>query len=146
MASGIEVQKMKIPLGVIAMIYESRPNVTVDAAVLCFKAGNAVVLRGGKEALHSNLALARCIHDALEKAGVSKDLVAVVPDTDRGVMNQLMTLNQYIDLIIPRGGEGLIRFVSENSRIPVIQHYKGVCHQYVHHAADLNKALAARER
>lgn len=145
MNSGIQVQKMKIPLGVIAMIYESRPNVTVDAAVLCFKAGNSVVLRGGKEALHSNLALASCIHEALTEAGVSPHAVSVVPDTDRQVMNDLMTLNQYIDLIIPRGGEGLIRFVSENSRIPVIQHYKGVCHQYVDQAADLTKALAILE-
>lgn len=142
MNSGIQVQKMKIPLGVIAMIYESRPNVTVDAAALCFKAGNAVVLRGGKEALHSNLALADCIHQALSEAGVDPAAVSVVPETDRAVMNELMTLNQYIDLIIPRGGEGLIRFVSENSRIPVIQHYKGVCHLYVDAAADLTKAMA----
>lgn len=139
--SGIEVGKMRIPLGVVAMIYESRPNVTIDAAALCFKAGNAVVLRGGKEALHSNLALAECIKVALEAHNVDPNVVVVVPDPDRAIMNELMTLNEEIDLIIPRGGEGLIRFVSENSRIPVIQHYKGVCHLYVDKAADEAKAL-----
>ncbi len=142
MPSGIQVGKMRIPLGVIAMIYESRPNVTIDAAALCLKAGNAVILRGGKEALHSNLALAECISDTLAKHQLDPAAVVVVPDTDREVMNKLMTLNESIDLIIPRGGEGLIRFVSENSRIPVIQHYKGVCHLYVDNAADENKALA----
>ena len=141
MANGIQVGKMRIPLGVIAMIYESRPNVTIDAAALCLKAGNAVILRGGKEALHSNLALAESIKLALQKHNIDPSAVVVVPDTDRKVMNELMTLNQYIDLIIPRGGEGLIRFVSENSRIPVIQHFKGVCHLYVDSAADENKAL-----
>lgn len=142
MPSGIQVGKMRIPLGVIAMIYESRPNVTIDAAALCLKAGNGVVLRGGKEALHSNQALARCIHLALQQHGLPANAVVVVPDPDREVMNSLMTLDQDIDLIIPRGGEGLIRFVSENSRIPVIQHYKGVCHLYVDEQADPDKALA----
>ncbi|MFT2092733.1 glutamate-5-semialdehyde dehydrogenase [Paraglaciecola sp. 2405UD69-4] len=141
MPSGIQVGKMRIPLGVIAMIYESRPNVTIDAAALCLKAGNAVVLRGGKEAVHSNLALAECIKFALAKHQLDPAAVVVVPDTDRAVMNELMTLNESIDLIIPRGGEGLIRFVSENSRIPVIQHYKGVCHLYVDSAADEAKAI-----
>ena len=141
MPSGIQVGKMRIPLGVIAMIYESRPNVTVDAAVLCLKAGNAVVLRGGKEALHSNLALAKCIDVALEQNGVDKAAVTVVSNPDRAIMDELMTLNHTIDLIIPRGGEGLIRYVSENSRIPVIQHYKGVCHLYVDDAADVIKAI-----
>lgn len=141
MPSGIQVGKMRIPLGVIAMIYESRPNVTIDAAALCLKAGNAVVLRGGKEAIHSNLALAKCIEFALAKQQLDPAAVVVVPDPDRAVMNELMTLNESIDLIIPRGGEGLIRFVSENSRIPVIQHYKGVCHLYVDNAADQDKAL-----
>lgn len=145
MPSGIQVGKMRIPLGVIAMIYESRPNVTIDAAALCLKAGNAVILRGGKEALHSNLALAECISFALDKNGLDPAAVVVVPNPDRAVMNELMTLNQDIDLIIPRGGEGLIRFVSENSRIPVIQHYKGVCHLYVDVAADEKKALALLE-
>lgn len=141
MPSGIQVGKMRIPLGVIAMIYESRPNVTIDAAALCLKAGNAVVLRGGKEAIHSNLALAECIKSALAKQQLDPAAVVVVPDPDRAVMNELMTLNESIDLIIPRGGEGLIRFVSQNSRIPVIQHYKGVCHLYVDSAADQNKGL-----
>lgn len=139
--SGIQVGKMRIPLGVIAMIYESRPNVTIDAAALCLKAGNAVVLRGGKEAINSNLALAKCIKSAFEAEGVDQDAVVVIPDTDRAIMNELLTLNEYIDLIIPRGGEGLIRFVSENSRIPVIQHYKGVCHMFVDSEADLLKAV-----
>lgn len=145
MPSGIQVGKMRIPLGVIAMIYESRPNVTIDAAALCLKAGNAVILRGGKEAIHSNLALATCIEIALAKQQLDPAAVVVVPDPDRAVMNELMTLNESIDLIIPRGGEGLIRFVSENSRIPVIQHYKGVCHLYVDSAADETKALALLE-
>jgi glutamate-5-semialdehyde dehydrogenase len=143
--SGIQVGKMRIPLGVIAMIYESRPNVTIDAAALCLKAGNGVILRGGKEALHSNLALAECIAYALEKHQLDPAAVTVVPDPDRGVMNELMTLDQTIDLIIPRGGEGLIRFVCENSRIPVIQHYKGVCHLYVDEGAAQDKALKLLE-
>jgi glutamate-5-semialdehyde dehydrogenase len=141
MPSGIQVGKMRIPLGVIAMIYESRPNVTIDAAALCLKAGNAVILRGGKEAIHSNLALAESIKQALHKHAIDAAAVVVVPDTDRQVMNELLTLSQYIDLVIPRGGEGLIRFVSENSRIPVIQHFKGVCHLYVEATADLQQAL-----
>lgn len=143
--SGIEVAKMRIPLGVIAMVYESRPNVTIDAAALCFKAGNAVILRGGKEALHSNLALAACIHRAFEQQGIDAAAVTVIPDPDRAIMNELLTLSEDIDLIIPRGGEGLIRFVTENSRIPVIQHFKGVCHLYVDKAADLNKAISILE-
>lgn len=143
--SGIEVAKMRIPLGVIAMVYESRPNVTIDAAALCFKAGNAVVLRGGKEALQSNLALASCIHKALTAFDIDAGAVTVIPNPDRTIMNELLTLSEEIDLIIPRGGEGLIRFVSENSRIPVIQHYKGVCHLYVDAAAEEDKALSILE-
>ncbi len=145
MPSGIQVGKMRIPLGVIAMIYESRPNVTIDAAALCLKAGNAVVLRGGKEALNSNLALAKCIDVALEKNGVDQAAVIVVSNPDRAIMEELMTLNHAIDLIIPRGGEGLIRYVSANSRIPVIQHYKGVCHLYVDDDADIEKAISLLE-
>ena len=122
-----------------------RPNVTIDAAALCLKAGNAVVLRGGKEALQSNLALAKCIHEALAEFNLDNAIVTVVPDTDRAIMNKLMTLSDDIDLIIPRGGEGLIRFVSQNSQIPVIQHYKGVCHLYVEKAADHDKALLLLE-
>ncbi|NVK55751.1 MAG: glutamate-5-semialdehyde dehydrogenase [Alteromonadaceae bacterium] len=141
MPSGIQVGKMRIPLGVIAMIYESRPNVTIDAAALCFKAGNAVILRGGKEALHSNLALAACIHHVLREFNIDTAAVTVIPDPNREIMNKLMTLKEYIDLIIPRGGEGLIEYVSERSQIPVIQHYKGVCHLYVDQHADLEQAL-----
>lgn len=139
--NGLKIAKQRIPLGVIAMVYESRPNVTVDAAVLCFKAGNSVVLRGGKEALNSNRALAQCIHQALENNGLAKDVVSLVPDPDREIMNEMLTLSESIDLVIPRGGEGLIRFVTKNSQIPVIQHFKGVCHLYVDKHADLNKAL-----
>lgn len=138
--SGIEVGQMCIPLGVIAMIYEARPNVTADAAGLCFKAGNAVLLRGGSEAFHSNQAVASALHRALEAEGVNPAAVTLVPTTDRAAVQEMLTLNQYIDLVIPRGGEGLIRFVDETSRIPVIKHYKGVCHLYVDADADLEIA------
>ena len=140
--NGLEVNKIRIPLGVIAMIYESRPNVTADAAALCFKAGNAVVLRGGKEALHSNLAIASQLHAALESHGLPTEAVTVIPDPDRAILAELLTLNQYIDLVIPRGGEGLIHYVTNNSRIPVIQHFKGVCHLYVDEFADVEKAVS----
>ncbi len=139
--NGIQVGKQRIPLGVIAMIYESRPNVTVDAAVLCLKAGNGIILRGGSEAFQSNSALARVIGMALEAQGLPAAAASLVPTTDREAMNQLLTLDEQIDLVIPRGGEGLIRFVNENSRIPVIKHYKGVCHLYVHEAADPDMAV-----
>jgi glutamate-5-semialdehyde dehydrogenase len=142
MPSGIQVGKMRIPLGVIAMIYESRPNVTIDAAALCFKAGNTVILRGGKEALHSNLALADCFHSALLNNQLDPAAVTIIPDPNRAIMQQLLTLSDCIDLIIPRGGEGLIRYVSEHSRIPVIQHFNGICHLFVDRAADLDKGLA----
>ncbi len=140
--SGIMVGRMRVPLGVIAMIYESRPNVTVDAAALCLKAGNAVVLRGGSEAIHSNLALARILQEAMAEEGGPADAVQVVAVTDRQAINTLLQLEEYIDLIIPRGGEGLIRFVSENSRIPVLKHYKGVCHVFVDESADFEMAAA----
>ena len=139
--NGLQVGKMRIPLGVVAMIYEARPNVTAEAAALCIKSGNAVVLRGGSEAIHSNLALANCLHKVLLDANINKNGVTVVANTDRSVIEELLTLREYIDLVIPRGGEGLIRYVTENSQIPVIQHFKGVCHLYVDAAADLNKAL-----
>lgn len=141
MPSGIQVQKMQIPLGVIGMIYESRPNVTIDAAALCFKAGNAVILRGGKEAIHSNLALAQCLHSVFAKHGIAEAAVTVIPDPDREILNTLLTLADDVDLIIPRGGEGLIRFVTAHSQIPVIQHFKGVCHCYIDEFADTQKAL-----
>lgn len=138
--SGITVGRMRIPLGVVAMIYESRPNVTIDAAVLCLKAGNGVILRGGSEALHSNIALAAILQKALYANNISPDGVQVIDTTDRQAIEYLLQQEESIDLIIPRGGEGLIRFVSQNSRIPVLKHYKGVCHVYVDAEADLKKA------
>ncbi|MCB2182751.1 MAG: glutamate-5-semialdehyde dehydrogenase [Desulfobulbaceae bacterium] len=139
--SGIVVGRMRIPLGVIGMIYESRPNVTVDAAALCLKAGNAILLRGGSEAIHSNLALAKVLQDALAAENIDAAAVQVIPVTDREAVNAMLTLEEEIDLIIPRGGEGLIRFVAENSRIPVLKHYKGVCHVFVDESADFDMAI-----
>ncbi|WP_281559184.1 glutamate-5-semialdehyde dehydrogenase [Thalassomonas sp. RHCl1] len=140
--NGMQVGKMAIPLGVIAMIYEARPNVTAEAAALCIKSGNAVILRGGSEAIHSNLALAQCLHKVLMQRGIHKDIVTVIPDTSRSVIETLLKQSQSIDLVIPRGGEGLIRYVTENSRIPVIQHFKGICHLFIDKYADINKGLA----
>jgi len=139
--NGIQVGKMRIPLGVISMIYESRPNVTAEAAALCLKAGNAVILRGGSEAIHSNLALAQCLHQVLADNKLNLFIVSVIPDTSRAVIEQLLQQRESIDLVIPRGGEGLIRYVTEHSHIPVIQHFKGVCHLYIDEFADLKKAL-----
>lgn len=143
--NGLRVARMRIPLGVILMIYESRPNVTTDAAALCIHAGNAVILRGGKEAFHSNHALGAAVSAGLAEAGLPADAVQVVGSTERALMNQLLTCERDIDLVIPRGGEGLIRFVAANSRIPVLKHYKGVCHLYVHSDADLDVALRIAE-
>ncbi|MFO7709498.1 MAG: glutamate-5-semialdehyde dehydrogenase [Desulfobacterales bacterium] len=140
--NGLQISRMRIPLGVIGIIYESRPNVTVDAAGLCLKAGNAVLLRGGSEALHSNRALAAVIGRALEEAGLPKTAVQVVPVAERAAVNALLKQEESIDLIIPRGGEELIRFVVANSKIPVLKHYKGVCHVYVDEGADLAMAEA----
>ncbi|PKN49590.1 MAG: glutamate-5-semialdehyde dehydrogenase [Deltaproteobacteria bacterium HGW-Deltaproteobacteria-16] len=139
--SGITVGRMRIPLGVIGMIYESRPNVTVDAAALCLKAGNAILLRGGSEAIHSNLALAKVLQEALAGEKIEAAAVQVIPVTDREAVTAMLTLDEQIDLIIPRGGESLIRFVAENSRIPVLKHYKGVCHVFVDASADLDMAV-----
>lgn len=139
--SGITVGRMRVPLGVVGMIYESRPNVTIDAAALCLKAGNAVLLRGGSEAIHSNLALASVLQEALVAEGLDPACVQVIPFTDREAVNVLLVQEEYIDLIIPRGGESLIRFVAENSRIPVLKHYKGVCHVYVDAEADIDMAV-----
>jgi glutamate-5-semialdehyde dehydrogenase len=139
--NGIQVGRMAIPLGVILMIYEARPNVTSDAAGLCLKAGNAVILRGGSEAFHSNTVIVRVLHQALQESGLPEEIIAFVPSTDRENIQTLLKLNETIDLVIPRGGEGLIRFVDENSRIPVIKHYKGVCHLYVDQAADPDVAM-----
>lgn len=138
--SGIVVGRMRIPLGVIGMIYESRPNVTVDAAALCLKAGNAILLRGGSEAIHSNLALAKVLQDALSSENIDASAIQVIPVTDRQAVTYMLELEEQIDLIIPRGGEGLIRFVAENSRIPVLKHYKGVCHIFVDESADFQMA------
>lgn len=140
--NGMRVDKMRIPLGVICMIYEARPNVTADAGALCFKSGNAVILRCGREALGSSKVIASAMHKALRDSGLPEDVVTVVPTPDRELMADLLKQSEYIDLVIPRGGEGLIHYVSDNSKIPVIQHYKGVCHLYVDKDADLDKALA----
>ncbi|MFC3715817.1 glutamate-5-semialdehyde dehydrogenase [Luteimonas soli] len=134
--NGMTVEKVRIPLGLIAMIYEARPNVTADAAALCLRAGNAVLLRGGSEARESNIAIARCLHSALREFDLPIEAVALVEDTAREHVLELLQLTDLVDLAIPRGGERLIRFVAENARVPVIKHYKGVCHLYVDAAAD----------
>ena len=139
--NGLEIQRVRIPLGVIAMIYEARPNVTTDAAALCLKAGNACILRGGREALESNRALLAAVQDGLVTAQLPAEAVQLVPITDREAIADLVRLEDLIDLCIPRGGEGLIRYVAEHARVPVIKHYKGVCHIYVHAAADVELAL-----
>lgn len=141
MPNGIAVERVRIPLGVVAMIYEARPNVTADAAALCLKAGNAVILRGGSEAIHSNTAIAAALHEALRAHGLPEAAVTLVEDLRREGMVELLQLTDVIDLAIPRGGEGLIRFVTEHARVPVIKHYKGVCHLYVDREADLALAL-----
>ena len=138
--NGLKVSRMRIPLGVIGIIYESRPNVTIDAAGLCLKAGNAVILRGGSEALSSNQALAGIVGQVLGETGLPPETVQVVPVRDRKAVNVLLNQEEFIDLIIPRGGEGLIRFVVEHSTIPVLKHYKGVCHVYVDEGADIEMA------
>jgi glutamate-5-semialdehyde dehydrogenase len=138
--NGLKVGRQRIPLGVIGFIYESRPNVTVDAAALCFKSGNAVILKGGKEALHANLALAQVMQEALAEAGAPAAAVQVIPSVAREATLELLKQDELVDLIIPRGGEGLIRFVAEHSRIPVLKHYKGVCHIFVDESADLDMA------
>ena len=139
--NGIRVERIRVPLGVIAMIYEARPNVTADAAALCIKAGNGVILRGGSEAIHSNTAIAAALQRAIGDAGLDPAVLTLVTDLRREAMLQLLQLTDIVDLAIPRGGEGLIRFVAEHARVPVIKHYKGVCHLYVDRAADLDLAL-----
>ena len=140
--NGLKVTRVRVPLGVIAMIYEARPNVTIDASALTLKAGNAVVLRGGSEAARTNAVLAEIAQAALESAGLPAAAVQVVPFTDRDAVRALVQQSELVDLAIPRGGEALIRFVTENARVPVVQHYKGVCHLYLDDAAD--HAEAAR--
>jgi glutamate-5-semialdehyde dehydrogenase len=141
MPSGIQVGRMRVPLGVIGIIYESRPNVTVEAASLCLKAGNACILRGGSEAIHSNTAIAACIRQGLLKAGLPETAVQVVETTDRAAVGELITMPQYVDVIVPRGGKGLIERISKDARVPVIKHLDGVCHVYIDDSADLAKAL-----
>ena len=138
--NGLDVSRVRIPLGVIGIIYESRPNVTIDAAALCLKSGNAVILRGGSEAHRSNQVLAGLIDRALQETGLPKESAQVIPITDRSAVTTLLQQEEWIDLIIPRGGESLIRFVVENSRIPVLKHYKGVCHVYIDKGADFEMA------
>jgi glutamate-5-semialdehyde dehydrogenase len=139
--TGIQVGKMRVPLGVIGIIYESRPNVTADAAALCLKSGNATILRGGSEAIHSNLAIAGCMASGLSVAGLPEHLVQVVNTTDRAAVGALLTLDEYVDVIIPRGGKGLIERVMNDSTIPVIKHLDGVCHVYIDDHADRTKAI-----
>ena len=140
--NGLKIRKVQVPIGVIGIIYEARPNVTVDCAVLCLKSGNAAILRGGKEIFHTNTALAALIAPALRGAGLPADAVQLIPTTDRAALTALLKLDAYVHCIIPRGGEGLIRFVAENSTIPVIKHYTGVCCIYVDQAADADMAEA----
>ena len=140
--SGIQVGRMRVPLGVIGIIYESRPNVTADAAGLCLKSGNATILRGGSEAQHSNQAIAVCIQQGLEKAGLPADAVQVIETTDRSAVGKLVTMKEYVDVIVPRGGKGLIERVSNEAKVPVIKHLHGICHVYIDATADLDKAIA----
>jgi glutamate-5-semialdehyde dehydrogenase len=139
--SGIRVGRMRVPLGVIGIIYESRPNVTADAAGLCLKSGNASILRGGSEALRCNRAIAACMHEGLDAAGLPRTSIQVIATTDRAAVGELLTMNQYVDIIVPRGGKGLIERVMLESRIPMIKHLDGVCHVYIDDGADLDKAM-----
>lgn len=143
--SGIQIGQMRVPLGVIGIIYEARPNVTVDAAGLCIKSGNACILRGGSEAIHCNQALAKLVHQGLQQAGLPQAAVLVVETTDRAAVGELITMKQYIDVIVPRGGKGLIERISNDARIPVIKHLDGNCHVYVDDEADLDKAVRILE-
>ena len=140
--AGFQVGKMRVPLGVIGIIYESRPNVTADAAGLCLKSGNAAILRGGSEALHSNQAIAACIRAGLESAGLPQDAVQVIETTDRAAVGELIRLKDYVDVIVPRGGKGLIERISNEATVPVIKHLHGVCHVYIDDKADIDKAVS----
>ena len=139
--SGIRVGRMRVPIGVVAIIYESRPNVTADAAGLCIKSGNAAILRGGSEALHSNQAIAACVHAGLKAAGLPVDVVQVIETTDRAAVGQLITMQEHVDVVVPRGGKSLIERLMRESRIPMIKHLHGVCHTYIDDKADLKKAI-----
>ncbi|HEP8229389.1 TPA: glutamate-5-semialdehyde dehydrogenase [Pseudomonas aeruginosa] len=140
-SSGIQIGKMRVPLGVVGIIYESRPNVTIDAASLCLKSGNATILRGGSEAIHSNQAIARCIQQGLAEAGLPAAAVQVVETTDRAAVGALISMPEYVDVIVPRGGKGLIERISREAKVPVIKHLDGICHVYIDVAADLDKAI-----
>ena len=140
--SGLKISKMRVPLGVVGIIYESRPNVTADAAALCLKSGNACILRGGSEAILSNSLIAECLNQGLKRADLSEDLIQVVNTTDREAVTALLRMEQFIDVIIPRGGKGLVRLISEEARIPVIKHLDGICHVYIDKDADLNEAIS----
>ncbi len=139
--SGIQIGKMRVPLGVIGIIYESRPNVTADAAGLCLKSGNACILRGGSEAIHSNQAIAACVHQGLREAGLPETAVQVVNTTDRAAVGELITMKEYVDVIVPRGGKSLIERISNEAKVPVIKHLDGICHVYIDEEADLAKAV-----
>jgi len=139
--SGIQIGKMRVPLGVVGIIYEARPNVTADAAGLCLKAGNAAILRGGSEAIYSNQAIATCVKEGLIEAGLPETAVQVIETTDRSAVGELITMQNYVDVIVPRGGKGLIERISNEARVPVIKHLDGVCHVYIDEQADLNKAI-----
>ena len=139
--SGIQVGRMRVPLGVIGIIYESRPNVTADAAGLCLKSGNAAILRGGSEAIHSNHAISKCIHQGLVEAGLPADAVQVIETTDRAAVGELIRMKDYVDVIVPRGGKGLIERISAEAQVPVIKHLHGVCHTYIDEQADIDKAV-----
>ncbi|HJT50932.1 MAG TPA: glutamate-5-semialdehyde dehydrogenase [Nitrosospira sp.] len=139
--SGIQVGKMRVPLGVVGIIYEARPNVTADAAGLCLKAGNAAILRGGSEAIHSNQAIAACVKEGLRTAGLPETAIQIIETTDRAAVGELITMKEFVDVIVPRGGKGLIERISNEARIPVIKHLDGVCHIYIDEGADLDKAV-----
>ncbi len=139
--TGIQVGKMRVPLGVVGIIYESRPNVTADAAGLCLKSGNAAILRGGSEAIHSNQAIAACVHAGLKAAGLPETAVQVITTTDRAAVGELITMKEYVDVIVPRGGKSLIARISEDAKVPVIKHLDGICHVYIDDEADLEKAI-----
>jgi glutamate-5-semialdehyde dehydrogenase len=139
--SGIQLGQMRVPLGVVGIIYESRPNVTIDAAALCLKSGNATILRGGSEAIHSNKALAKCIQKALKQTGLPETAVQVVPTTDRAAVGELITMTDFVDVIIPRGGKSLTSRISDEAKVPVIKHLDGICHVYIDDQADAKKAI-----
>ena len=138
--NGLLIKKIRVPLGVVGIIFESRPNVTADCAALCLKSGNAAILKGGREAIHSNKAIFKILKSQLKKSKIPVDALQLIESTDRQAVHELLKLDELLDVIVPRGGEELIRFVADNSRIPVIKHYKGICHVYVHSSADLNMA------